>query len=146
MKKYKFTINGVNFNVHIKKVENDVADVEVNGSCYAVKLNEQVKTSKTPILQRNEVKKVKGERKEKLKPVSEHKRPSAKTIKSPLPGNVIKVLVSEGDNFKADQVIMVLESMKMENNVLADRDGTVTRVFVKPGDAVLQDADLFEIE
>ncbi|PID68377.1 MAG: acetyl-CoA carboxylase biotin carboxyl carrier protein subunit [Flavobacteriia bacterium] len=146
MKKYKFTINGVNFNVAIKSVEDDIANIEVNGSKYAVKLNEEVKTSKTPVLQRKRVKKVEGENKEKLQPVAASKRPSAKTVKAPLPGNVFKVLVKEGDSFKADEVIMVLESMKMENNVLADRDGTVTKVLVKEGDAVLQDADLFEIE
>lgn len=146
MKKYKFTINGINYNVHIKSVENDIAKVELNGSTYDVKLNQEVKTSKTPVLKRNKVQKVQGERKQKMQPVSQSKMPSAKTIKAPLPGNIVKILVNEGDSFKADQVIMVLESMKMENNVLAERDGTVTKVLVNPGDAVLQDAVLFEIE
>lgn len=146
MKKYKFTINGIDYNVHIKNVEDDIAEVELNGSTYSVKLNQEIKTSKTPVLKRKEVTKVKGERREKMQPVSQSKKPSAKTIKAPLPGNVVKILVNEGDSFKADQVIMVLESMKMENNVLAERDGTVTKILVNSGDAVLQDAVLFEIE
>lgn len=146
MKKYKFTINGINYNVEIKEVEGDTAKVELNGTTYSVKLNQEIKTSKTPVLKRNKVQKVKGERKEKMQPVSQSKKPSAKTIKAPLPGNVVKILVNEGDSFKADETIMVLESMKMENNVLAEKDGTVTKILVAPGDAVLQDAVLFEIE
>ena len=66
--------------------------------------------------------------------------------KSPLPGNVLKVNVAEGDSFKEGDTLMIMESMKMENNILAERDGKITRVMAPAGKAVLQDEVLFEIE
>jgi biotin carboxyl carrier protein len=83
---------------------------------------------------------------ENLHPVSEEKRPSSKTIKSPLPGNILKVNVNVGDSFKDGDILMVIESMKMENNILAEHDGKITRVHAAVGKAVLQDEVLFEIE
>ena len=84
--------------------------------------------------------------KENMKPVEQSKRPSAKTIKSPLPGNVLKVNVAEGDSFKEGDVLMIMESMKMENNILAERDGKILKVVAPAGKAVLQDEVLFETE
>ena len=60
-------------------------------------------------------------------------------VKSPLPGSVIKVLVSEGQAVKKGDTLLTLESMKMENPVLAEQDGTVKQVAVTPGQNVMQD-------
>lgn len=145
MKKYKFTINGNDYEVAIKGIEGDLAQMEVNGSPYSIKINEEVKqASKTPTLVRTPVKTRPGEDKEKMAPMPVDARPSSKTIKSPLPGNVLNIMVGEGDSFKEGDVLMVMESMKMENNILAERDGTVTKVAVSVGDAVLQADVLFE--
>ena len=149
MKKFSFTINGNDYAVRVKKVEGDMADLEVNGTPYTVKMNQEIKTTKTPVvLVRKEVQTKQGDEraKENLTPVSESKRPSAKTIKSPLPGNILKVNVAAGDTFKEGDVLMVMESMKMENNILAERNGKVIKVCASVGKAVLQDEVLFEIE
>lgn len=148
MKKFSFEINGSKYEVNVKKVEGDNAKIEVNGTPYSVKIHQEIKTTKTPILVRSQVSnddspQVAGE---KMAPVAAQKKPSSKTIKSPLPGNVFKVLVGPGDSFKEGDVIMVLESMKMENNILAETDGTIVRVNAPVGKAVLQDEVLFEIE
>lgn len=147
MKKYKFTINGSDYEVVIKGIENDVATLDVNGSTYSVKLNQEAETkiSKTPVLIRKEVERKPGENKEKLAPVSNEAKPSSKAIKSPLPGSIIKVVVNEGDVVKEGDVLLVMESMKMENNILAERNGTIAKVCVKAGQAVLQEENLFEI-
>jgi len=149
MKKFSFTINGNDYAVRVKKIEGDLADIEVNGTPYTVKTHQEVKTTKTPVvLVRKEVQTKQGDEraKENLAPVSESKRPSAKTIKSPLPGNVLKVNVAAGDAFKEGDTLMVMESMKMENNILAERNGTIVKVCAPAGKPVLQDEVLFEIE
>lgn len=149
MKKFSFTINGDDFAVRVKKVEGDIAELEVNGTPYTVKMHQEIKTTKTPVvLVRKEVQTKQGDEraKENLTPVSESKRPSAKAIKSPLPGNILKVNVAAGDTFKEGDVLMVMESMKMENNILAERNGKIIKVCAPAGKAVLQDEVLFEIE
>ena len=146
MKKYKFTINGGDYDVVINSIEDDIATLEVNGSSYSVKINQDdKKVSKTPILIRKEVERKPGENKEKLSPVSTDAKPSSKAIKSPLPGSIIKISVNEGDTVKEGDVLLVMESMKMENNILAERNGTIVKVCVIAGQAVLQEETLFEI-
>ena len=60
-------------------------------------------------------------------------------VNSPLPGSVIKVVVAEGQAIKKGDTLLVLESMKMENPILADCDGTVSKIAVAPGQSVMQD-------
>lgn len=149
MKKYKFTIHGSEFAVRVRKVEGDQVQLEVNGTPYDVTVHREAQPSKTPVVMvRKEVNTKAGNERvqENLKPVSENKRPSAKTIKSPLPGNVLKVNVAEGDSFKEGDTLMIMESMKMENNILAERDGKIIKINAPAGKAVLQDEVLFEIE
>lgn len=149
MKKFSFTINGSEYAVRVRKIEGEKADIEVNGTPYTVTINQEVKTSKTPVvLVRKEVNTKMGDQrvKENLSPISESKKPSSKAIKSPLPGNILKVNVSVGDAFKEGDILMVMESMKMENNILAERNGKITKVCAPEGKSVLQDEVLFEIE
>lgn len=148
MKKFNFTINGSNYEVLVKSIEGDIAAMEVNGTPYDVKINEEIKVSKTPILVRNEIKTKQGDKRvsENLAPISPSSKPSSKFIKSPLPGSIVKVLVNDGDSFKEGDTLLVMESMKMENNILAERNGTILKVCTPAGKAVLQDEVLFEIE
>ena len=60
-------------------------------------------------------------------------------VNSPLPGSVISVAVKEGQAVKKGDTLLVLESMKMENPIMADCDGTVTKIAVAPGQSVMQD-------
>ncbi len=63
-------------------------------------------------------------------------------VKSPMPGNIIRVEVEEGDQIKAGQLLVVLEAMKMENEILAPHDGTVAQVIVSKGSTVETDSPL----
>ena len=67
-------------------------------------------------------------------------------VKSPLPGVILEVKVKEGDVVKKGQTVIILEAMKMENNINADKDGTVTKINVNKGDSVLEGTDLLIIE
>ncbi len=64
------------------------------------------------------------------------KKASDGTVTSPMPGKVVKVLVSVGDEVAEDAPLVVVEAMKMENELLSPRAGSVQEVFVAPGDAV----------
>ena len=66
-------------------------------------------------------------------------------LKAPMPGLVISVNVSEGDDVKKGQVLLILESMKMQNELKAPRDGKVNRVRVKPGESVEQKQTLLSV-
>lgn len=148
MKKFDFNINGDDYKVHIKSIEGDIAELEVNGTPYTVKIKQEIQTTKTPVLVRKEPQSKSADKRivENMTPVSSGTKPSSKSIKSPLPGSVLKVLVSEGASFKEGDVLMVMESMKMENNILAERSGKVLKVCAPAGTSVLQDEVLFEVE
>ena len=64
---------------------------------------------------------------------------------SPLPGVIIEVSVKEGQTVKAGQKVAVLEAMKMENEIQASSDGTVTAILVNKGDSVLEGAEIVKI-
>ncbi|HNW72710.1 MAG: biotin/lipoyl-binding protein [Bacteroidales bacterium] len=143
MKKFKFTINGNVYEVEIQGFEENIAKVEVNGTPYDVEIHRDLKMTKTPTLVRAEAPPPKG--KETRIP----KVPSKTTnlaVKSPLPGTIISVLVKEGDKVSMGQKLLTMEAMKMENNVLAEKAGIVKSVLVKPGDTVLQNDILVEID
>lgn len=63
----------------------------------------------------------------------------------PMPGNIMKVMVKEGDEVKKGQNVLILEAMKMENDITAEVSGKVNRIFVKPGDVVREGVPLVEI-
>ena len=142
MKKFKFKIRGNTYDVEIKDFEDNIAQIEVNGTMYEVEVEKkETARSKTPKLVRSQVETKRSDSKIK-KSVSSR----ATAIKAPLPGNIFKILVKEGDEVKKGDTIMIMEAMKMENNVLAERDGKISSVKVKEGDSVLQNDVLAEIE
>ena len=139
MRKFEFTIRGNKYKVHLKDFEDNIATLEVNGTPFEVEIHRDVKKAKTPKLVRQEVKRKPGEgliqRSEK-----------GNIVKSPLPGNIMKINVSVGDSVKKGDVLLVMEAMKMENNVLAEKDATIKEIKVSAGQAVLQDDVLIIME
>ena len=140
MKKYKFTIRGTNYDVHLKDIEDNIAELDVNGTIYEVEIHGEVKISKTPKLIRKPVEKMPGEGQIKKKESGgKHK------VTAPLPGTILKISVSVGDTVAEGQNIMVMEAMKMENQIQTGKGGEVTAIKVNVGDSVLQDDVLIEI-
>ncbi|MCZ4695286.1 acetyl-CoA carboxylase biotin carboxyl carrier protein subunit [Ancylomarina euxinus] len=138
MKKFKFTIRGQEFDVDIKEIEGANAQVEVNGTVYDVEIEAKEKVSKTPQLIRKPVINKPGEGQIK-------KSAGAVSVKAPLPGTIIKIGVAVGDAINVGDTLLVMEAMKMENNVLAEKAGTVKTIKVNVGDSVLQDDVLIEL-
>ena len=142
MRTYKFKINGNEYNVEINSVEGNIADVTVNGASYKVEMDTPV--APTPAAA-------------PATPATSAPAPApasapatapagaGKVITSPLPGVIIEVSVKEGQAVKAGQKVAVIEAMKMENEIQASCDGTVTAVLVNKGDSVLEGAEIVKI-
>ncbi|HKB86877.1 MAG TPA: biotin/lipoyl-containing protein [Ignavibacteriaceae bacterium] len=143
MKKFKFTIQGNSYDVEILNFEDNTAEIDVNGTIYKVDVEHEVKKVKTPKLVRNKVEPSAGGDIAKTSRPSERK--GAGAIKAPLPGTIIEVRVKPGDKVKMSDKLLVMEAMKMENNINSDREGTIIDVKVKAGDAVLEGDLLVEI-
>lgn len=140
MKKFKFSIRGSQYDVELKKMEGNIAEIEVNGTSYSVEIHKEIKTTKTPTIVRTDIIK-----QDQL--LSKVPSPAKSTpVKAPLPGNIISVKVKAGEQIKKGDIVVVMEAMKMENNVLSEKDGLVTKVFVQAGQNVLQNDTLIEIE
>ncbi|MBQ9751760.1 MAG: biotin/lipoyl-binding protein [Paludibacteraceae bacterium] len=140
MKKgFNFTIGGQKYETTVKEIEPNVAEVIVNGTSFIVEF------------QKNESKKVKAARvaaptaAPTAAPVAA-KPAGAATVKSPLPGSIVKVMVKPGDSVKKGDTLLTMESMKMENVVASEYTGIVKNVLVQPGQNVMQDDKLVEIE
>lgn len=140
MKRYKFTISGNQYDVHLKDIEDNIAELDVNGTIYEVEIHGEVKTSKTPKLIRKPVQQMPGEGQiKKTESTGKHK------VTAPLPGTILKINVSVGDTVTEGQNLMVMEAMKMENQVQTQKAGEITAIKVNVGDSVLQDDVLIEI-
>ncbi len=142
MKEYKYTINGNEYKVTIGEIEGNIANVEVNGTAYKVEMPEKVEAPK-PV----------------ARPVARPAAPAAapaarpaaassgkSAVKSPLPGVILDIKVNVGDTVKRGQTVLILEAMKMENNINADKDGKIAAINVKAGESVLEGTDLVVIE
>lgn len=143
MKQYKYKINGNLYNVTVNDVEDNIARVEVNGIPFNVEMEKKPKTEAPKPVVRPAAKPAAAPA-----PAKPAAAPAAKKsgVKSPLPGVILDIKVKEGDMVKKGQLVLVLEAMKMENNINADRDGKVTAINVSKGDSVLEGTDLIVIE
>lgn len=141
MKKYKFKINGQTYEVEIGEFDGSNATVSVNGTPYDVEIQGEDKKTKTPVLARKPVVNQPGEG--DIKKTADTGK--AYKVISPLPGTIKKLNVSVGATIKAGDCLMVMEAMKMDNNIVAEKGGVVTAVKVKEGDSILQGDTLVEI-
>ena len=142
MKEYKYRINGNEYTVAVNEVCDTTAKVTVNGEEYTVEWEK-------PVEEKPVVKVQPAAAKPAPAPAA---KPAAATavdghaIKTPLPGVIIDVKVNVGDTVAKGQTVVVLEAMKMENNINADRDGKVTAIQVAKGDTVADGAVLEVLE
>ncbi len=143
MKSYKMKINGNDYEVAVKDVAGQNVEVEVNGKAYTVELAEAPKAEKPkPVVARPAA----VASAPAAAPAPRPAAGAAGATKSPLPGTVLSVNVTVGQAVKSADVALVLEAMKMENNINCGRDGVVKAIYVQKGDNVLEGADLLLIE
>ena len=146
MKSYKFSINGNEYNVDINSVEGNIADVTVNGASYQVEMeNAPAPIQKPAQAPAAAVASTGSATTTTPAPKAAAPAGAGKPVTSPLPGVIIEVSVKEGQTVKAGQKVAVLEAMKMENEIQAPADGTVTAILVNKGDSVLEGAEIVKI-
>ncbi len=144
MKKYQFTIHGNRYEVQIESLEDDIARVNVNGTDYEVEIHEEKKkSSKTPRLVRPAAVPTASDKPGRTAPPDAAK--GTGKVVSPLPGSVLELKVKEGDSVDRGQVLMILEAMKMENEIRTDMAGVIRKLHVSQGDSVLEGALLVEV-
>ncbi|MDR1652365.1 MAG: biotin/lipoyl-binding protein [Prevotellaceae bacterium] len=145
MSTFKFKVEGKPYQVDVLLAEGNILELDVNGKKYSVELEEAVapapvaKPAAAPVAS--------------AAPVAAAPAPAAPaatggtatTVKSPLPGSIVKIIATEGTAVKEGDVLLVMESMKMENNIAAEQAGTIRKVHVVQGQAVMQDDPLVDI-
>ncbi len=141
MKEYKYTINGIKFNVEVGDVDGDQVEVIVNGSHYHVVLE---KDKKSPVKINKAAPAPTTASGEKVI-TKQSSSSAAGAVKAPLPGTIMSFKVKEGDTVKPGDTVCVLEAMKMENDVKTSQGGTVKKILVGVGDAVLEGNDIMII-
>ncbi|MCI7307466.1 biotin/lipoyl-containing protein [Alistipes senegalensis] len=153
MKDYSLKINGHNYSVQIDDVNeaSTVAHVVVNGVDYEV----EIEGAKASTVSKPQVAPApKSANSAMITPSTATPSPriaaaapsTGYSVKCPLPGTVLSVKVAAGDTIAAGQTLVVLEAMKMENNIDADRGGVVKQVLVQQGATVMEGDVLIVIE
>ena len=151
MNKYQYKVQGVDYEVEIEEVEGNIAKVNVNGIPFEVELQKPINAAKHPTMTRPKV--------EAPKPAAPTPAPAAAAapaqpaapagtgtpIKAPLPGTIIEIKVQVGQQVNVGDIVLVLEAMKMQNNIEAEYAGTVTSITVKQGETVMEGAVLMTI-
>ena len=138
MKSYKFKVNENGYTVNIKSHEDNIINLEVNGTSYAVVMKEEIKKTKTPTL-------VRAASKRPSEPLKVNPSSSKTTIVAPIPGVILSLDVAVGDSLKVGDRMLVLEAMKMENNIVCEKAGTITAIKVSVGQQVLQNEVMIEL-
>jgi len=148
MNKYEYKVQGVDYTVEIEDVEGNVAKVNVNGIPFEVEMKQPIKAAP-------KVKKVEPAKVAAPAPAAPVAAPAAPAVSAavgagakvtaPLPGTITDVKVAVGQAVNAGDVVVVLEAMKMQNNIEAENSGTVTSVMVNNGDTVMEGTVLVTI-
>lgn len=156
MKQYKYTINGAQFDVTIDSIVGSKAKVEVNGIPFEVEMQgsslveEALPTVSTDAAAPAAAPAAASapaatETPAAAAPAATSGPGAGAPVKAPLPGVVTKILVSVGQAVKKGDTVLVLEAMKMENNITAEADGKVTGICVSAGDSVMEGTTLLTI-
>lgn len=156
MAKYEYKVKGVDYVVEIQDIEGNIANVTVNGIPFKVEMKQPVKSSK------QKVKLTDGQNNISASSVasagsaagsssdsassSKQATPAAgKPVVAPLPGTINEIKVKVGDKVNTGDTVVVLEAMKMQNNIDAETSGTIASINVNKGDAVMEGDTLVTI-
>ncbi|MDY4059393.1 MAG: biotin/lipoyl-containing protein [Alloprevotella sp.] len=152
MKQYKYKIGGLQYDVTIDSIKGNIAQVEVNGIPFEVEM--QGSTLVEEDLPTQAAADAPAAAPTAAQPAAPATAPAAAPaagpgegapVKAPLPGVVAKILVAMGQSVKKGETVLVLEAMKMENNITAECDGKVTGICVAAGDSVMEGTTLITI-
>lgn len=154
MAKYEYKVKGVDYVVEIQDIEGNIANVTVNGIPFEVEMKQPVKSSKQKV-KLSEERRVKSEEFNSSSSATNASsatttKPAAaaasgKPVVAPLPGTINEIKVKVGDKVNTGDTVVVLEAMKMQNNIDAETSGTITSINVNKGDAIMEGDTLVTI-
>ena len=153
--KYQYTVKGVDYEVEIQDIEGNIANVTVNGIPFEVEMKQPVKAGKQKVKLSAE-RRVKSEESNSSSSSATNAssatttQPAAaaasgKPVVAPLPGTINEIKVKVGDKVNTGDTVVILEAMKMQNNIEAETSGTITSINVNKGDAVMEGDTLVTI-
>lgn len=160
MAKYEYKVKGVDYVVEIQDIEGNIANVTVNGIPFEVEMKQPVKSSKQKVKLSEGQNNVSASPAASTSPAigsssaaspdsvssSKQATPAAgKPVVAPLPGTINEIKVKVGDKVNAGDTVVVLEAMKMQNNIDAETSGTIASINVNKGDAVMEGDTLVTI-
>jgi len=148
MKTFEFKINGEKYEISVDEKENNVYEIELNGVHYKVEY-ENKENQSSALSSFNRIVASANDTAPKMaqEPVVKvSKATGTYIVKAPIPGNIIKISVKVGQKVKRGDSLLTLESMKMENDILSERNAIVKAIYVKEGDAIMQDYALIDLE
>ena len=147
MKEFKFKIGGTDYAATVEELEGGKLQVKLNGKAFEVEMPQSERKVQRPAAPAAAPK--------AAAPVAkaapaDAPAPAAsaggRPINAPLPGVVIKINAKVGDKVSAGDTLLILEAMKMENNITADANGTIKAILCKEGDQVQSGQALVELD
>ena len=153
MAKYEYKVKGVDYVVEIQDIEGNIANVTVNGIPFEVEMKQPVKAGKQKV-KLSEERRVKSEESNSSSSATNASSATAtqpaaaasgKPVVAPLPGTINEIKVKVGDKVNTGDTVVILEAMKMQNNIEAETSGTITSINVNKGDAVMEGDTLVTI-
>lgn len=150
MKQYKYKVNGAQYDVTIDSIVGNKAKVEVNGIPFEVEMQGSSLVEADLPTQAPAEGAPAAPAAATPAPAAAPAAPVAgpgkgNPVKAPLPGVVTKVLVAAGQAVKKGETVLVLEAMKMENNINADREGQVVAINVEKGQSIAEGTDIITL-
>ena len=157
MNKYQYKVKGVDYEVEIAEVEGNIAKVNVNGIPFEVELQKPINAAKHPTMTAPKVQApqpaaAKPAAAPAAAPAAQSEAPAAaaaagagQAVKAPLPGTITDIRVQVGQQVSAGDIVLVLEAMKMQNNIEAEASGKISAIMVKQGDSVMEGTVLLTI-
>ena len=160
--KYQYTVKGVDYEVEIQDIEGNIANVTVNGIPFEVEMKQPVKAGKQKVKlggTANEGASSSSSAPQSAKASADlqsaassgqtgdaGKAATGQPVVAPLPGTINEIKVKVGDKVNAGDTVVILEAMKMQNNIEAETSGTITSINVNKGDAVMEGDTLVTIK
>ena len=157
MNKYQYKVKGVDYEVEIAEVEGNIAKVNVNGIPFEVELQKPINAAKHPTMTAPKVQApqpaaAKPAAAPAAAPAAQSEAPAAapaagagQAVKAPLPCTITDIRVQVGQQVSAGDIVLVLEAMKMQNNIEAEASGKISAIMVKQGDSVMEGTVLLTI-
>ena len=150
MKKYQYKVQGVDYTVQIEEVEGNIAKVSVNDIPFEIELQQPINAAKHPTIAKPVVVAPQTDNQASTQPAATPAQTAAapasgNAVKAPLPGTITEINVTIGQQVNVGDTVIVLEAMKMQNNIETEYAGTVKAISVSKGDSVMEGAVLLTI-